>query len=164
MRYYFSNLINEIKQERSFAKWIEERKAEIKNNAYENRREIDKWSIADDQKNVASLIRIWKPFKALMKKNDNYDIIIKIDNKGYLSFDLIFPVTQKQIDKAMKLRAESRKNGYWFVDFDECLYMVCNENVKEKLGGMFELCEQPYSYPSYCGNPMQRITSFWKAK
>lgn len=164
MRYYFSDLIKEIKQERSFAKWIEERKKEMRSLAYENRRVIEKSSIEAGERELDSLLKIWKTFKAMMKKNDAYDIIVKISREGYVTMDVTFPVSDEQIAEAIEKRKQARKDGYWWVDFDRCIHDVCKDYVKKTLGCMLHLYEQPYAYPSFRGNPNKRVTSFLKAK
>lgn len=164
MRYYFSDLVKEIKQERSFAKWIEQRKTEMRSLAYENRKVIEKSCLESSVRHLESLLKIWKPFKAMMKKNNAYDIIINISREGYLSMEVTFPVTDEQIAKAHDKRKEDKKNGYWWVGFDESMHDVCKDYVKKTLGCMFDLYEQPYAYPSFRGNPNQRVTQFLKAK
>lgn len=164
MKYYFSELLQTIKSEQEFTKWIEERKAEIKQTAYDKRDVIDKRCLRDEFDNMDSIRNLWTPFRSLMDKDKGYDFIVKIDGGGYLSFDVIFPVTDEQIQQGLKQRAEDRKEGYWFVSFDESLYKVCKDYVKASLGGILDLCDQPYSYTSFRGDRHRRVTSFWRAK
>jgi hypothetical protein len=164
MKYYFSELLQTIKSEQEFTKWIEERKAEIKQTAYDKRDVIDKRCLRDEFDNMDSIRNLWTPFRSLMDKDKGYDLIVKIDRKGYLSFDVVFPVTEDQIQQALDYRAESHKKGYWFVTFNESMHRVCKDYVKATLGGILDLCDQPYDYPSFDGDRLRRYTSFWRAK
>lgn len=133
MTYRFSELIDTLKTQSSFDKWVEARKLEIKDLAYENRRVIDKRSVEHNQDLFDSVKKAYKPLKALRKKSGDYDAVFTIDKEGYVSFRVYFPITIDELDKAIEYRQERIKElGRWgsaCISLDEAVWSVLHEKV-----------------------------------
>lgn len=133
MTYRFSELIEKYKTQAQFDKWVEARKKEIKELAYENRNIIDKRQLErtiDDFDNVKNA---YKPLKSLFKKSEDYDATFTIDKQGYTSFRVYFPITEKELDKAIVYRQERIKElGKWgsaCISGDEAIWNVTHERI-----------------------------------
>lgn len=133
MLYRFSELIETLKTQSSFDKWVEARKKEIKDLAYENRHIIDKRQLEHELECFDSVKKAYKPLKALRKKSEDYDAVFGIDTKGYSNFRVYFPITQKELDKAVEYRQEVIKElGKWgsaCISTDEAVWSVLHEKV-----------------------------------
>ena len=133
MQYRFSELVEKLKTQASFNKWVEARKNEAKALAYENRPVIYKRELQHEIDNLDSLKKAYKPINALRKKSEDYDILIGIDTKGYSNFRVYFPITQKELDKAVEYRQERIKElGKWgsaCISTDEAVWSVLHEKV-----------------------------------
>lgn len=133
MRYRFSELTEKVNTQVKFDKWVEQRKKDIKELAYENRSVIDKNSIQRDIDEFDKLKGMFKRFTTLRKKSDDYDLVIGIDNKGYTSFYVYFPITQKQLDDAVEYRrkriAELGRWGSACISLDDAVWSTLHEKV-----------------------------------
>ena len=133
MRYRFSELTEKVNTQVKFDKWVEQKKKEIKELAYENRSVIDKNSIQRDIDEFDKLKGMFKRFIALRKKSGDYDLVIGIDNNGYTSFYVYFPITQKQLDAAVEYRqkriAELGRWGSACISLDDAVWSTLHEKV-----------------------------------
>ena len=133
MRYRFSELTEKVNTQVKFDKWVEQRKKDIKELAYENRSVIDKNSIQRDIDEFDKLKGTFKHFTALRKKSDDYDLVIGIDDKGHTSFYVYFPITQKQLDAAVEYRqkriAELGRWGSACISLDDAVWSTLHEKV-----------------------------------
>ena len=133
MQYRFSELIEKYKTQAQFDKWVEARKKEIKELAYENRNIIDKRQLEHELDCFDSVKKVWKPMKALRKKSEDYDAVFAIDKKGYSRFVVYFPITEKELDKAIEYRQERIKElGKWgsaCISGDEAVWSVTHERI-----------------------------------
>ena len=133
MLYRFSELINTLKTQSQFDKWVNDRKGEIKELAYENRPVIDKRQIEHELECFDSVKKAYKPLKTLRKKSEDYDAVFGIDTKGYSNFRVYFPITQKELDKAVEYRQKRIKElGQWgsaCINLDEAVWSVLHEKV-----------------------------------
>lgn len=133
MIYRFSDLIEKFNTQVKFDKWVEQRKKEIKDLAYENRPIIDVKSVQHTIDDFDKLKKVFKRFIALLKKSDDYDLTICIDKKGYTSFYVYFPITRKQLDEAVEYRqkrvAELGRWGSACISLDDAVWSVLHEKV-----------------------------------
>ena len=133
MTYRFSELTETLKTQAAFDKWVETRKTEAKALAYENRPEIYKRELEHEIDNIDSLKKAYKPLKALRKKSGDYDALITIDNKGYSSFRVYFPITQKELDEAIEYRQMRIKElGKWgsaCISLDDAVWNTLHDKV-----------------------------------
>ena len=148
---YFTDIIKECKQERSFAKWLESVAAKSKELAYENRRTIYKSDVQDEIDRIKTFANAYKQLKALIKKGKVTDVIIRMDRKGYIKFTLVFPISQEEFNQAREYRRKKIKEigqyGDLCVDFDSCVWELCKARVHKMLPN-FNMCDCP-SYPYY---------------
>lgn len=132
MRYYLSEIMNTCKQERSFIKWVDALKTDVKNIAYDKRDVIDKRSIEDDLNYIDSLVFAYRNLKKLRKKSDKYDVIVFIDKKGYPSFTFKFPIADKDFDTAKQnYRDAVKKYGSSCVNFEEELFGTLKDKIEK---------------------------------
>lgn len=133
MQYRFSELTEKVNTQPKFDKWVETRKREIKDLAYENRSVIDKMSVQRTIDDFDLLKKVFKRLVTLRKKSEDYDLAICIDREGFTSFRVYFPITQKELDKAIVYRQERIKElGRWgsaCISTDEAVWDVLHEKV-----------------------------------
>ena len=133
MIYRFSELINTLKTQNQFDKWVETIKANIKDLAYENCNVIDKRSIVDSQNKFDSVKKAYKPLKKLYKKSSGYDASFIVTKQGYVEFYVYFPITEKDAEMARECRqkeiAEIGKFGDICVRQDEVDWKLFHEKV-----------------------------------
>lgn len=137
MYFRFSSL--DCKQERSFAKWIEERCKEVDAIARE-RLSMDRRSLDYQKKELRSLVALYKPLKKYRKIDDMYDLKIRIDKNGYVNFDVVFPVTRAERELAgenrrkaiEELNADGFKFGGACVRIEEEVWEVIKDRVKKE--------------------------------
>ena len=137
MYWRFSDLTDDIKTQPQFDKWVEARKAEIKELAYENRPVIDKRQLEHELDCFDSVKKVWKPMKALRKKSEVYDVSFGIDKKGFSRFVVYFPITDKELDEAIEYRQKRvQELGKWgsiCLKPDEACWSVLHERVYKRL-------------------------------
>lgn len=169
MFYYFTEILQEYKQERSFAKWLAKVAEQAKETAYNKRGVIDKRSIENDSECIMSLRYAYKPLKELIKKGKVIDLFIKVDDKGYPKFTLIFPITQEEWNTSVENRRNEIKElgqyGSLCVDIDSCVWNVCKERVHNMLPFLYmnDSPSYPY-YPKYGGDVLKRQVDVYRAK
>lgn len=133
MRYEFSTLVEKYKTQKTFDKWVDERKAEIKDLAYENRGVIDKKSVERQQELFDSVKKAYKPLKSLRKKSEFYDALFIIDKEGYVDFWVYFPIKGEELDKALEYKKKRIEElgamGKFCISTDEAVYDVLHEKV-----------------------------------
>ena len=138
MYWRFSDLTDDIKTQAQFDKWVEARKKEMKELAYENRDTIYKRELEHEIECFDSVKKAWKPLKALRKKSDVYDASFSIDKQGYCKFVVYFPITDKELDESIEYRQERIKElGKWgslCLKPDEACWSVLHERVYKRLG------------------------------
>lgn len=135
MLYKFSKLISSLRTQAQFDQWVESRKAEIKEKAYDKRHVIDKRSLQHELDSFDSLKKAYKPLKKLRRKSGDYDAAIVIDDKGYTSFRVYFPVSQEELDAAADYRrqriAELGRWGSICISPGEALWSILHEKIYE---------------------------------
>ena len=89
-----SYLIEDIKRKATLQKWVNEKKELAKKLAYEHRDTIYKRELEDDIKRLDYILPLWEKFKKLRKKSTDYDVLINIDRKGYITLQITFPITK----------------------------------------------------------------------
>ena len=107
-----SYLIESIKRKSTLQKWVNEQKELAKKLAYEHRDTIYKQELEDDIKRLDYILPLWEKFKKLRKKSTDYDVLINIDRKGYITLQITFPITKEELDKADESKSNYiKKNG-----------------------------------------------------
>lgn len=133
MIYRFSELLETLKTQNSFDKWVETKKAELKALAYDNRPVIYKRELEHEIESFDSLKKAYKPLKTLRKKSKDYDATFSIDRQGYSTFKVYFPISQKELDEAIEYRQNVIKElGKWgsaCISTDEAVWSVLHEKV-----------------------------------
>lgn len=113
MYYELSSLISEYKQESAFGKWVNTQKQEIKRLAYENRNTIYKKDIEYELSCFSTITNAYNKIKELREKSSVYDVIIKIDKKGYHTFEFKFPISKDVIEEVLEKKQQSIKELGW---------------------------------------------------
>ena len=133
MTYRFSELVQKYKTQSQFDKWVDARKKEIKELAYENRSVIEKRSVENTINDFDNVKKAFKRLNTLRKKSEDYDAVIIIDKEGYTRFRVYFPITQKELDKSIEYRreriAELGKWGSACISLDDAVWSVLHEKV-----------------------------------
>ena len=107
-----SYLIESIKRKSTLQKWVNEQKELAKKLAYEHRDTIYKRELEDDIKRLDYILPLWEKFKKLRKKSTDYDVLINIDRKGYITLQITFPITKEELDKAIENKSNYiKENG-----------------------------------------------------
>ena len=107
-----SYLIESIKRKSTLQKWVNEQKELAKKLAYEHRDTIYKRELEDDIKRLDYILPLWEKFKKLRKKSTDYDVLINIDRKGYITLQITFPITKEELDKAVESKSDDiKENG-----------------------------------------------------
>ena len=152
-----SYLIESIKRKSTLQKWVNEQKELAKKLAYEHRDTIYKRELEDDIKRLDYILTLWEKFKKLRKKSTDYDVLINIDRKGYITLQITFPITKEELDKAVERKSNYiKENGKMYsccCRLEEEVYKVCHERVEKVLSGM-----ELNANGSYCayGNALTR--------
>lgn len=152
-----SYLIENIKRKSILQKWVNEQKELAKKLAYEHRDTIYKRELEDDIKRLDYILPLWEKFKKLRKKSTDYDVLINIDRKGYITLQITFPITKEELDKADESKSNYiKKNGRMYsccCRLEEEVYKVCHERVEKVFSGM-----ELNANGSYCayGNALTR--------
>lgn len=158
-----SYLIEGIKRKATLQKWVNEQKELAKKLAYENRDTIYKRELEDDIKRLDYILPLWEKFKKLRKKSTDYDVLINIDRKGYITLQITFPITKEELDKAIENKSNYiKENGKMYsccCRLEEEVYKVCHERVEKVFSGM-ELNANG-SYYTY-GNALTRLVDLVK--
>ena len=158
-----SYLIEGIKRKATLQKWVNEQKELAKKLAYENRDTIYKRELEDDIKRLDYILPLWEKFKKLRKKFTDYDVLINIDRKGYITLQITFPITKEELDKAIENKSNYiKENGKMYsccCRLEEEVYKVCHERVEKVFSGM-ELNANG-SYYTY-GNALTRLVDLVK--
>ena len=158
-----SYLIEDIKRKATLQKWVNEKKELAKKLAYENRDTIYKRELEDDIKRLDYILPLWEKFKKLRKKSTDYDVLINIDRKGYITLQITFPITKEELDKAIENKSNYiKENGKMYsccCRLEEEVYKVCHERVEKVFSGM-ELNANG-SYYTY-GNALTRLVDLVK--
>ena len=158
-----SYLIDGIKRKATLQKWVNEQKELAKKLAYENRDTIYKRELEDDIKRLDYILPLWEKFKKLRKKSTDYDVLINIDRKGYITLQITFPITKEELDKAIENKSNYiKENGKMYsccCRLEEEVYKVCHERVEKVFSGM-ELNANG-SYYTY-GNALTRLVDLVK--
>ena len=135
-----SYLIEGIKRKTTLQKWVNEQKELAKKLAYEHRDTIYKRELEDDIKRLDYILPLWEKFKKLRKKSTDYDVLINIDRKGYITLQITFPITKEELDKALESKSNYiKKNGKMYsccCRLEEEVYKVCHERVEKVFSGM----------------------------
>ena len=135
-----SYLIENIKRKSTLQKWVNEQKELAKKLAYEHRDTIYKRELEDDIKRLDYILPLWEKFKKLRKKSTDYDVLINIDRKGYITLQITFPITKEELDKALESKNNYiKENGKMYsccCRLEEEVYKVCHERVEKVLSGM----------------------------
>lgn len=95
MIYRFSQILEFIKTKADFEKWVDEKKAEIKEIIYAERNEINKREVRDELDKFETLKFAWDGMMNLRKKSVDYDLDILINKKGYTEFAVRFPIDKE---------------------------------------------------------------------
>ena len=152
-----SYLIESIKRKSTLQKWVNEQKELAKKLAYEHRDTIYKRELEDDIKRLDYILPLWEKFKKLRKKSTDYDVLINIDRKGYITLQITFPITKEELDKAVESKSYYiKENGKMYsccCRLEEEVYKVCHERVEKVFSGM-----ELNANGSYCayGNALTR--------
>lgn len=152
-----SYLIESIKRKSTLQKWVNEQKELAKKLAYEHRDTIYKRELEDDIKRLDYILPLWEKFKKLRKKSTDYDVLINIDRKGYITLQITFPITKEELDKAVESKSNYiKENGKMYsccCRLEEEVYKVCHERVEKVFSGM-----ELNANGSYCtyGNALTR--------
>ena len=129
----FSELVQKYKTQSQFDKWVDARKKEIKELAYENRSVIEKRSVENTINDFDNVKKAFKRLNTLRKKSEDYDAVIIIDKEGYTRFRVYFPITQQELDKSIEYRrehiAELGKWGSACISLDDAVWSVLHEKV-----------------------------------
>ena len=158
-----SYLIEGIKRKATLQKWVNEQKELAKKLAYEHRDTIYKRELEDDIKRLDYILPLWEKFKKLRKKSTDYDVLINIDRKGYITLQITFPITKEELDKAIENKSNYiKENGKMYsccCRIEEEVYKVCHERVEKVFSGM-----ELNANGSYCayGNALTRWVDFVK--
>ena len=136
-----SYLIEDIKRKATLQKWVNEKKELAKKLAYEHRDTIYKRELEDDIKRLDYILPLWEKFKKLRKKSTDYDVLINIDRKGYITLQITFPITKEELDKAIENKSNYiKENGRMYSCCrrleEEEVYKVCHERVEKVFSGM----------------------------
>ena len=135
-----SYLIESIKRKSTLQKWVNEQKELAKKLAYEHRDTIYKRELEDDIKRLDYILPLWEKFKKLRKKSTDYDVLINIDRKGYITLQITFPITKEELDKAVERKSNYiKENGKMYsccCRLEEEVYKVCHERVEKVFSGM----------------------------
>ena len=135
-----SYLIEGIKRKATLQKWVNEQKELAKKLAYEHRDTIYKRELEDDIKRLDYILPLWEKFKKLRKKSTDYDVLINIDRKGYITLQITFPITKEELDKAIENKSNYiKENGRMYsccCRLEEEVYKVCHERVEKVFSGM----------------------------
>ena len=135
-----SYLIESIKRKSTLQKWVNEQKELAKKLAYEHRDTIYKRELEDDIKRLDYILPLWEKFKKLRKKSTDYDVLINIDRKGYITLQITFPITKEELDKAVESKSDYiKENGKMYsccCRLEEEVYKVCHERVEKVFSGM----------------------------
>ena len=135
-----SYLIESIKRKSTLQKWVNEQKELAKKLAYEHRDTIYKRELEDDIKRLDYILPLWEKFKKLRKKSTDYDVLINIDRKGYITLQITFPITKEELDKAIENKSNYiKENGKMYsccCRLEEEVYKVCHERVEKVFSGM----------------------------
>ena len=158
-----SYLIEGIKRKATLQKWVNEQKELAKKLAYENRDTIYKRELEDDIKRLDYILPLWEKFKKLRKKSTDYDVLINIDRKGYITLQITFPITKEELDKAIENKSNYiKENGKMYsccCRLEEEVYKVCHKRIEKVFSGM-ELNANG-SYYTY-GNALTRLVDLVK--
>ena len=152
-----SYLIESIKRKSTLQKWVNEQKELAKKLAYEHRDTIYKRELEDDIKRLDYILPLCEKFKKLRKKSTDYDVLINIDRKGYITLQITFPITKEELDKAVESKSDYiKENGKMYsccCRLEEEVYKVCHERVGKVFSGM-----ELNANGSYCayGNALTR--------
>lgn len=152
-----SYLIESIKRKSTLQKWVNEQKELAKKLAYEHRDTIYKRELEDDIKRLDYILPLWEKFKKLRKKSTDYDVLINIDRKGYITLQITFPITKEELDKAVENKSNYiNENGKMYsccCRLEEEVYKVCHKRVEKVFSGM-----ELNANGSYCayGNALTR--------
>ena len=136
-----SYLIEDIKRKATLQKWVNEKKELAKKLAYEHRDTIYKRELEDDIKRLDYILPLWEKFKKLRKKSTDYDVLINIDRKGYITLQITFPITKEELDKAIENKSNYIKdNGRMYSCCrrleEEEVYKVCHKRIEKIFSGM----------------------------
>ena len=135
-----SYLIESIKRKSTLQKWVNEQKELAKKLAYEHRDTIYKRELEDDIKRLDYILPLWEKFKKLRKKSTDYDVLINIDRKGYITLQITFLITKEELDKAVESKSDYiKENGKMYsccCRLEEEVYKVCHERVEKVFSGM----------------------------
>ena len=158
-----SYLIEGIKRKATLQKWVNEKKELAKKLAYEHRDTIYKRELEDDIKRLDYILPLWEKFKKLRKKSTDYDVLINIDRKGYITLQITFPITKEELDKAIENKSNYiKENGRMYsccCRLEEEVYKVCHKRVEKVFSGM-----ELNANGSYCayGNALTRLVDLVK--
>ena len=135
-----SYLIESFKRKSSLQKWVDEQMVIARQRAYDNRSTIYKRELEDDLRRLNYIIPLWEIFKKLRKKSADYDVLIDIDRKGYITMQLTFPITQEELDEATQnKRNYIKEHGQFYASccrVEEELYKVCHQRIKKVFKGI----------------------------
>ena len=135
-----SYLIESFKRKSSLQKWVDEQMVIARQRAYDNRSTIYKRELEDDLRRLNYIIPLWEIFKKLRKKSADYDVLIDIDRKGYITLQLTFPITQEELDEAMENKRNYIKEyGQFYASccrIEEELYKVCHQRIEKVFKGI----------------------------
>lgn len=154
---YISGLIETYKRKASLEKWVEELMVTARQRAYENRSTIYKRELEDDLRRLRYIIPLWEKFKKLRKKSPDYDVLIDVDRRGYITMQVTFPITEKEYADAKELKHEWAMNnkGYGFCcRLGEMVYKVSHERVEKVFSGI--TLNAHNSYEVYGSNNLVR--------
>jgi len=158
MKTRISILIEDVKRTSTLTKWVEEEKNKARQSAYDNRKVVYKNELAEELKKLDCIVPLWNMFKKLRKKSTDYDVLIEVDRQGYITMQVVFPITQEELDKAIQNRneyiASNKPFGSICCRLPEEIWKVCHERINKVLKGL-ELRDYQ-SYEKYGSNPLLR--------
>jgi len=164
MKTRISILIDDVKRTSTLQKWIEEEKNKARQSAYDNRKVIYKNELAEELKKLDCILPLWNMFKKLRKKSTDYDALIEVDRKGYITIQLTFPITWEEHHQTTENRQAYIASNKPFGDIccrqPEEIWKVCHERINKVFKGL-ELIDYG-SYNQYGSNPLIRWVDFVK--
>lgn len=147
------------KTKHQFEKWVDAKKIEVEKTIYEKRNEIYKRQVNNQLADFETLKSAWDGLMKLRKKSTDYDIDIKIDNKGYTDFYVRFPIEQEHLYKMIEDRNTYCKENNipkCCVYLHEWLWKYLKDQLKETFN-FVDWCDVSYCVEDTCYNFVKKV-------
>lgn len=147
------------KTKHQFEKWVDAKKIEVEKIIYEKRNEIYKREVNNQLADFETLKNAWDGLMKLRKKSTDYDIDIKIDNKGYTDFYVRFPIEQEHLYKMIEDRNTYCKENdipKCCVYLQEWLWKYLKDQLKETFN-FVDWCDASYCVEDTCYNFVKKV-------